>query len=94
VDVRVSADRFEISGEEGTHAVGGGLVVAGRFDLDELADGLDDFFLAGLEVEEAIAPRWVWWGLFRNRFFPARHFFDYSRILGTWHEISAAYSTD
>jgi len=78
VDVRVSADRFEISGEEGTHAVGGGLVVAGRFDLDELADGLDNFFLAGFKVEEAVAPQWVgrsWvgWGWFRNGFFSGGH---------------------
>ena len=51
VNVGVAADGFEVSGEEGAHAVGGGLVVAGGFDLDELADGLDDFFLAGFEVE-------------------------------------------
>jgi hypothetical protein len=57
VDLQVSAEGFEISGEEGAHAVGGGLVVAGRFDLDELADGLDDFFLAEFEVVEALGPR-------------------------------------
>ena len=56
VDAGVSADGFEASGEEGAHAVGGGLVVAGRFDFDELADGLDDLFLARFEVAQALGP--------------------------------------
>ena len=73
MNVRVATDGFEIPGEEGAHAVGGGLVVAGRFDLDELADGLDDFFLAGFEIEEALAPEWIGW--FRSCFFSGGHVF-------------------
>ena len=56
VDARAAADGFEASGEERAHAVGGGLVVAGRFDLDELADGLDDLLLARFEVAQAFGP--------------------------------------
>ena len=57
--LQVSTEGFEIAGEECAHAVGGGLVVTGRFDLDELADGLDDFFLAGFEVAQALGPWWA-----------------------------------
>ena len=56
MDTSASAYGFEAAGEEGAHAVGGGLVVAGRFDLDEFADGLDDLLLAGFKVAEAFGP--------------------------------------
>ena len=56
VDTRAAAHGFEAAGEERAHAVGGGLVVAGRFDLDELADGLDNLLLAGFEIAEAFGP--------------------------------------
>ena len=56
MDAGASADSFESSGEEGAHAVGGGLVVAGGFDLDEFADGLDDLLPAGFEVAQALGP--------------------------------------
>jgi hypothetical protein len=36
------------------HAIGRGLVVAGRFDLDEFADGLKESFPAGLEIVKTI----------------------------------------
>src|SRR5580700_9301054 len=65
---RASADGFEPSGEESAHAIGGGLVVAGRFDFDKLADGLDDLFLARFEVAQALGPQRVGWNFFRGGF--------------------------
>jgi hypothetical protein len=59
MNASASAHGLEAPGEERAHAVGGRLVVAGRFDLDELADGLNDFFLAGFEVAEALGPEGV-----------------------------------
>ena len=43
-----SAEGFESFGEEPGHAVRGGFVVAGGFDLDEFADGADERVLLGL----------------------------------------------
>jgi hypothetical protein len=56
VDAGAAAYGFEAAGEERSHAVGGGLVVTGRFDLDELADGLDNLLLADLEIAQAFGP--------------------------------------
>ena len=50
---------FEFVRQGCAHAVGGGLVVAGRFDLDEFADRLDEGGLAGFEVVQAFEPNAV-----------------------------------
>ena len=49
-----ATEGFEGAGEKGAHAIGGGLMVAGRFDLDELADGFEERVLARFEVAEAV----------------------------------------
>jgi hypothetical protein len=65
MDERASADCFEASGEKCAHAIGCGLVVAGRFYFDKFANRLDDLILAGLEVSQALGPDGVcheWFG--------------------------------
>jgi hypothetical protein len=56
---RSTADRLETSGKEGAHAVCRGLVIAGRFDFDKFADGLDDLILASFEVAQPLGPNRV-----------------------------------
>ncbi len=56
VDAGVAAHGLEASGEEGAHAIGSRLVVAGGFDFYELADRLDDLFLARFKVAQALGP--------------------------------------
>ena len=78
VHASVSTDGFETSREECAHAVGSGLVVAGGFDFDELANGLDDLFLARFEVAQALGPDGIGVECFRSTWlgacsFLARH---------------------
>jgi len=73
-----SAYSFESSCEEGAHAVGSGLVIAGRFDLHKLADHLHDLLLPGFEIAQPFAPYRVYlecfgWFLLRACSFFARH---------------------
>jgi hypothetical protein len=54
MEMGTSAQQREPLSEMGTHAVGGGFVVAGRFDFNEFANGLEEFVLAGFEVLETV----------------------------------------
>ncbi len=62
VEAGASAEGFEALGEEAAHAVGGGLIVAGGFDLDEFADGADESGLFGFEVAETVGPVGIFFG--------------------------------
>ncbi len=78
VHARTSAESLEARREQRAHAVGGQLVIAGRFDPDKRADGLDDLFLPGFEVAQSLAPYrvrsgWVGSVLLRTCCFLARH---------------------
>ena len=46
------AESCELGSQQRAQAIDGRLVVARRFDLDQLADGLDDLFPATLEIFE------------------------------------------
>lgn len=59
MDARFSAERFEVAGEHGAHAVAGELVVAGGFDFDEFANGFDEGILARFEVMQVFRPEGV-----------------------------------
>jgi hypothetical protein len=54
MQLRVATDEGKLLRDKSAHAVGGGFVVAGRFDFDEFANGLKECVLAGLEVVETI----------------------------------------
>jgi hypothetical protein len=46
VNLNAATDPFEAGGERGGEAIDSGLVVAGRFDLDQFTGGVNDFFAA------------------------------------------------
>src|SRR5581483_10107227 len=51
--LRMSAETFEATGQERTQAIDGLLVIAGRFDFDQLANGLDHLLAALFEKLQA-----------------------------------------
>src|SRR5205823_438651 len=54
----VAAEAFKASGEQGSEAVGGWLVVGGRFDFDQLAHGFDHGLTAFFEVAQTSLQIW------------------------------------
>ncbi len=72
VDAHAAAERFEFLREKDAHAIGGGLVVAGRLDFGKLADGAHEFFLLAFEIAQAIAPH-IFGLTDRLLVFPGRH---------------------
>src|SRR5215472_3492704 len=56
VGAGASAEGFETGGEQGAHAVGSELVVAGGFDFDEFTDGLDESVVTDGEILQAVVP--------------------------------------
>jgi hypothetical protein len=54
VQMRAATDQGELFGEKSAYTIGGGFVVAGRFDFDKFADGLEECVLAGFEVVETV----------------------------------------
>lgn len=52
VEFGMSGECFEASGKHGGDLVARRLVVAGRFQFDQLANGIDDGIAAGLEILE------------------------------------------
>ena len=57
MELRASAERFELGREECGDAVDRWLVVAGGFDLDEFANRFDYLGLMFREIAQAIGPR-------------------------------------
>ena len=80
MDGGVPACCFEAGGEQGAHAVGGEFVVAGRFDFDEFADGLDEGREARFEIVEAFGPDRI------------EFVFSSARCFFRWHEPPFAIS--
>jgi hypothetical protein len=60
VELNVSTERFELGRKEGGDVVDGCLVVAGRFDLDELANCADYFVLTLRKIAQALSPPGLW----------------------------------
>src|ERR1700722_4382125 len=65
--VGAPSESLEPSCEQRAHAVGGQLVIAGRFDRDQLPDRFDDLFLPGFEVTQPLVPHCTGGGLIGSR---------------------------
>src|SRR5579872_850775 len=57
--LRAASNRFEGSRQKCAHTVGGGLVIAGRLDLDERADGLNKCIAPRFEILQPLVPHAV-----------------------------------
>jgi hypothetical protein len=70
-----SAKGLEAPGEQGAHTIAGQFVVAGGFNLDELADGFDEGLLPIFEVLQPFVPN-GFGVVLRGEGFFLRHRFD------------------
>ena len=59
MELRASAQSLEPGRDVGGNAADGRLVVAGRFDFDEIANRVDDLVLMFREISQAIGPCWA-----------------------------------
>ena len=55
MQLRAATDDGEPLRDKSAHAIGGGFIVAGRFDFDKFPDGLEECVLAGFEVKKTVS---------------------------------------